>query len=488
MPSPLEGVAAAHDLSKQGFLDRGLASEPFPVMPARRRLRLLWRQSRATFREPFARMQTNLRPVASLLLGVAFLLAGHGLQTTLIPLRGAAEGFGSFEIGVIGSAYYLGFVAGCLLAPYAILSAGHIRAFTAMVALAVTIALAYALATSAYAWVAFRLVNGFCLAGIYLVIESWLNDHATNQTRGLVMSAYVIVNFGAFTVGQLLIMLYPVRDAGSFMIAAMLASLAIIPVALTRSAQPAPIAIVRFKPLLLFRAAPVGLVASLLVGTANGAFWGLAPISATASGMGVRDVALFMGTATLAGAFAQWPAGRLSDRFDRRLVLLALLIGAAATGILLWLVAASGALLLIFGLLFGATALPCYSLAAAHAYDKTPNSEMVPTAATILLANALGSVVGPILGAAVMTALEPRALFLFTALTEGLLAAYVAYRINVQPSLSSAEKTDFDLAATAPVGAMVTSESPDPSDPSMIVPDSYSPETHAQGDENATTC
>ncbi len=417
-------------------------------------------------------MRNNLRPIASLLLGVAFLLAGNGLQFTLLPLRGAAEGFGAFALGIIGSAYYLGFVAGCLLAPYAILSAGHIRAFTAMVALAVTVALAYVLAADAYAWAAFRLVNGFCLAGIYLVIESWLNDRATNDTRGLVMSAYVIVNFGAFTVGQMLVTLYPIEQAGSFMVAAMLASIAIIPVALTRSAQPAPIAIVRFRPVHLYRAAPVGLVASLMVGVANGAFWGLGPISAAGSGLDIGDVAMFMSAATLAGAVAQWPIGRLSDRVDRRLVLLALLIGAAVTGVLLWLLAAAGTLLMVFGLLFGALALPCYSLAAAHAYDKTPASETVPTAATILLVNALGAVAGPLLASFVMAALEPRTLFLFTALAQASLAAYVAYRIAVQPSLTTAEKTDFDLAATAPVGAMVTGEA-DPSDPSVIVPDNY---------------
>jgi MFS family permease len=184
-------------------------------------------------------------------------------------------------------------------------------------------------------------------------------------------------------------------------------------------------------------------------------------------------VALFMSAATLAGAAAQWPVGRLSDRVDRRLVLLGLLIGAALTGILLWLTAASGWMLMGFGFLFGATALPCYSLAAAHAYDKTPSSEMVPTAATILLVNALGSAAGPVLASAVMAALDPRALFLFTALTQGLLAAYVVYRARVQPSLTSAEKTDFDLAATASVGAMVTAEAPDSNDPSIIVTGTY---------------
>ena len=199
------------------------------------------------------------------------------------------------------------------------------------------------------AWTVFRLINGFCLAGFYLVIESWLNDRATNETRGLVMSSYVIVNFAAFTVGQLLVTLYPMKEDGSFIVAAMLASLAIVPVALTRSAQPAPITIVSFRPVQLYRAAPVGLVASLMVGVANGAFWGLAPLSAVGSGLDVDGVALFMSAATLAGALAQWPVGRLSDRVDRRLVLLALLIGAAIVGFLLWLLAASGSLLMVFG-------------------------------------------------------------------------------------------------------------------------------------------
>ena len=273
-------------------------------------------------------MPTNLRPIASLLLGVALLLAGNGLQFTLLPLRGTADGFSTLALGLIGSAYYLGFVGGCLLGPYLILRAGHIRAFAALVALAVVVGLAYPLHSELLAWTVFRLVNGFCLAGIYLVIESWLNDRATNETRGLVMSSYVIVNFAAFTVGQLLVTLYPVHEAGDFIVAAMLASLAIVPVALTRSAQPAPITIVSFRPVQLYRAAPVGLVASFMVGVSNGAFLGLGPISAVGSGLSTAQVALFMSAATLAGAIAQWPVGRLSDRVDRRLVLFALLVGA----------------------------------------------------------------------------------------------------------------------------------------------------------------
>lgn len=416
-------------------------------------------------------MRNSLGPIASLLLGIGFLLAGNGLLFTLLPLRGAAEGFSAVGLGIIGSFYYVGFVAGCVLAPYAILSAGHIRAFAALVALAVTIALAFGLAPHVYAWAGLRLINGFCLAGIYLVIESWLNNRTSNDTRGLVMSAYVMVNFGAFTVGQALVTLYPIEQSGGFMIAAMLGSLGIIPVALTRSAQPAPITIVRFHPVRLYRAAPVGLVAAFMVGVANGAFWSLGPISAAGSGLDVGNVALFMSATTFAGALSQWPVGRLSDRMDRRLVLFGLLVGASIIGLMLWLLAASGLTLIAFALAFGALTLPTYSLAAAHAYDKTPSSETVPTAATVLLANALGAVIGPLLASAVMWRLEPRALFLFIATTQALLAAYVFYRTKVQASLTVAEKTDFGMTASAPAGSMLTREMPEPGDPSVVVPD-----------------
>lgn len=420
-------------------------------------------------------MRKNLRPIASILLGVAFLLAGNGLQFTLLPLRGHAEGFSALEIGGIGSAYYAGFVCGCLLAPHIILRAGHIRAFAALVALSVVVGLAYPLANAVWPWITFRLVNGFCIAGFYLVVESWLNDRASNEARGFVMSSYVMVIYVAFTAGQLMVTLYPIKGAEDFMLAAMLASLAIVPVALTRSAQPAAITIVSFRPSQVYRAAPVGLVASMAIGAINGAFFGLAPVSAARTGLNVAEVAVFMSAATIAGAATQWPAGRLSDRFDRRIVLLVLLIGTTVSGLLLWLFADTGLLLVGFGFVYGALALPGYAVAAAHAYDKTDLADVVPTAATVLLANAVGAVIGPLLAPLVMEELGPRSLFLFNAAVAAALAGYVFHRTRVQPTLAPPEKTEFDLAATAPVGAVVTSEMPNPDDPLVVVPEPYPP-------------
>jgi MFS family permease len=420
-------------------------------------------------------MTESLRPIASLLLGVAFLLTGSGLQFTLLPLRGSVEGFGNLALGAIASAYYFGFVSGCFLAPVLILRAGHIRAFATMVAIAAAVALAYALAPTVIAWIAFRSISGLCVAGIYLVVESWLNDHASNDVRGFVMSVYVIVNFAAFTTAQMLVALYPVEETGDFMIAAMLCSIAIVPVALTRSAQPAPITLVRFRPYALYRAAPVALVGSFVVGSVSGAFWGLAPLSTAGSGLDVHGVAFFMSASVAAGALAQWPIGRLSDRVDRRLVLFAVTIGAAVAGVALWLISASGTVLFLFGFVFGALALPAYSLAAAHAYDSTAASEVVPVAATILLANGLGAVMGPVVAALVMSAAGPRGLFLFTGAAQLLLAGYVLHRIRTRASLTTLQKAEFDLAATAEVGSIVTPTMPDPADPAVAVPDPYVP-------------
>lgn len=430
-------------------------------------------------------LDKNLRPILSLLLGVALLLAGAGLQITLLPLRASVEQFGTFAIGAIGSAYYLGFVVGCVLGPYVILRSGHIRAFSAMVAVAASMALLHALVPLAPAWALIRFVTGFCLAGFYLVIESWLNDRSSNETRGMVMSAYVITNFVAIAAGQMIVTTHPVEGASLFMIAAILSALAIVPVALTRSAQPAPITIVRFQPRLLWEAAPVALAGSFMVGLSLGAFWTLAPSAVELRGAAVAEVAAFMTAAVIAGALMQYPAGRLSDRVDRRLVLLVLLGGSIATAIALWLYGGGGWMLLALACAFGALSLPGYSIAAAHGYDRTQPDEMVATSATILLANGLGAIAGPVIAALMMRALGPSTLFLFVALSQLALAGFVLYRTRVQAPAAQATKSDFDLASTAPVGAVVPTEELRPESPEVGVPEIYPKEPKDAAGEKA---
>jgi MFS family permease len=403
-----------------------------------------------------------LPPVASLLAGVALLLVGHGLLTLALPLRGEAEGFDPVAIGALGAAYYAGFVAGCLHGPLLVRRAGHIRAFAAVVCAVSAAAAAYPLAVSEPTWILLRFVFGYGLAVFYLVVESWLNDRATNTTRGVIMSAYIMVNHVALTGGQLLLLTWPVEGFQLFVLGSVLISVAAIPVALTRQAQPAPVTEVRFRPGRLWRASPVGLIGSLMIGVANGAFWGLAPISATDFGLSHQEAAIFMSVAVMAGAATQAPIGRLSDRMDRRLVLAALLGGSAATGLLIFVLAPAGGALTLLGAAFGAFAMPCYSIAAAHAYDHADPSDYVGTASSLLLMNGLGSIAGPLAAAFVLRAAPGGGLYLFTAATHAALLGFVLWRVSRRAPPPEQGRESFDLAATAPasVGAVIAPEPP----------------------------
>ena len=427
-------------------------------------------------------MLATIGSVASLLVGVAFLISGHGLQLTLIPLRAAAEGWTPVAIGVIGSAYYLGFVGGCLAAPSIILRAGHIRAFAALVSLCAAVTLLQGMLVAVVPWVIFRFVIGVVFAGLYMIIESWLNDRASNENRGTIMSVYIAVNFAAITVGQLMVTLYAPTEFMLFAIASITASFAVIPVALTKSAQPAPIAVARIRPVALWRASPVGLAGVTAVGAAHGAFWALAAVYAVGEGLDVRQVAIFTGLATIGGALAQWPAGRISDRVDRRTVLVGLLALAAMAGLALALLPVAGWLWMPLAALFGAAAFPSYSVAAAHAYDHAPSGGYVATAAGLLLANGVGAVIGPLVASALMEATTTAMLFVFIAAVQIALALFAIARMRFRSAPTVAEKTDFDIAATAQVGTVKPPEPLDPADELVLVPDAPTPAPSAPGD------
>ena len=187
-------------------------------------------------------MRSTLRPLFSILLGLLFLIVGHGMQLTLIPLRAGALGWSKFEIGAVGSAYYVGYVLGCFISPYLIRKSGHIRAFTVFTATVTTAMLAHALWVEFAPWIVFRLFLGGSLAGLYMILESWVNDRASNANRGFVMSSYIMVNYAALAIGQFMVTLAPPNEFTLFAISAMAMSLSAIPLALTSQAQPAPVA------------------------------------------------------------------------------------------------------------------------------------------------------------------------------------------------------------------------------------------------------
>jgi MFS family permease len=389
-------------------------------------------------------------PITALLLSVALLLMGNGLQGTLLPVRANLEAFSTTDIGILGSAYFFGFACGCFYGPRLIRRAGHIRAFTALVAIASCVVLVHALFVNPVLWWMLRVVTGFCFAALFMIIESWLNEKSSNETRGFVFSLYTIINLTVVTMGQLMLGLDRPENFPLFLLASILVSLAAVPIALTRAEAPAPVLSVKIRLPHLFRLSPVGVIGCLVVGIANGSFWALAPVFAQSKGADTWGVAIFMSVGVLAGALGQWPLGRLSDKMDRRRVIIGAACGAAIAGGLFVLWAppwGPGLLALIF--LFGLFALPIYGLSVAHMNDYVEAGGYVEAASGLLLIFGLGAVVGPIAAAILAGLFGPDALFGTTAAVHLCLAAFAFYRMRqrapapVEEHVTFAESLNF---------------------------------------------
>lgn len=393
---------------------------------------------------------TAILSVGALLASVALLLTGHGLLQTLLPIRAGLENFASLEIGLLGSSYFAGYVIGCVTTPFTIIRCGHVRTFAALVAVASSASLMHAMVVDPYAWMTCRFVTGICLAGLYLVIESWLNERATNETRGAIMSAYVTVNFLVITAGQMIVPFFAPDSFVPLSVAAILIALAAVPVALTTSQQPAPITLVRFRPKALYTLSPVGVVGIALIGTSNGAFWALGPVYGAAHGFSIMQIAVFMSLAVIGGAVSQYPVGVLSDRMDRRIVLGGLALCAIGFGSLLsGIVPLDDTARLVVTFAFGAAILPTYAVAAAHVFDHAMSEGYVEVSAALLLLNGLGSVVGPIMAAMAMQAYGPGSLFAWIAAVHGVMIAFLAFRMTRRAAPEDKQK--FSLPNTAPV-------------------------------------
>jgi len=395
-------------------------------------------------------MRTTFGPIAALLLAVALLLTGNGLLGTLIPIRGQLEAFSTFSIGLLGSTYFLGFAAGCFYGARLVRRVGHIRTFTAMASIVAAVSLVHGLLPLPGPWWVMRVVTGFCFAVLYIVIESWLNERATNETRGTVLSAYLFINLTVITVGQMMTTLSDPATLTLFALASIMVSAAVVPVALSAAAAPQPIEAVRVRIRRLYHTSPIAFAGCLAVGFANGAFWTLAPLFVQRAGFGVTAVALFMSATVLGGAAGQWPTGALSDRMDRgRLVVLMASLSALLG---LGLIASTTAplpLLLGAAALWGAVAFPLYAVAVAQANDHAESTEFVEMSSGLLLTYAAGAVIGPIIATGAMDLLEPGGLYAFTATVHALLVLFGYWQLSREVPVPAAEHTPFTEALQA---------------------------------------
>lgn len=389
-------------------------------------------------------VRAQIVSISSLLMGMSMLLIGNSLQGTLLAIRAVGESFSPHSIGIMASGYFLGFVIGTMVTAYLIERAGHIRGFTALASLASAAALGHIIIIDPIAWTVFRAISGFCFAGIYMVIESWLNERATNETRGQVLAAYMIVNLMSLTVGQFLISASDPQGYVLFCIVSILVSVAIIPVSITRTEAPTP---QKPRPLpirRLFSISPLGFIGCLAYGLAMGAFWGLAPVFAGLVGLDVDGIAIFMSLCILGGGLMQWPMGWLSDHFDRRVVLA---VSSFAGGAMAIMVATGGMikpdLLLYMAMLFGAATFPIYAVTVSHANDYVNADERVVVSGTLLLTYGVGAIVGPLLAGPIMDLLGAEGLFFYIGGVFTLVGCYALWRMTRRAAPVAEDKTNF---------------------------------------------
>lgn len=426
-----------------------------------------------------------LAPVAALLLSMALLLMGNGLQSTLLPMRAQIEQFSPVAIGVLGSAYFVGFALGCWRGAIVVRRAGHIRAFTAVVAIASTAALIHALIRDPVVWWIVRLVSGICVAILFMVIESWLNEKATNETRGTVFSVYTAINLTMVAGGQVLLAFGEPGGFPLFLLASILISLAAVPLALSRSETPAPIEHVGIRIGYLLRLSPVGFIGSFAVGVANGSFWALAPIAVQGEDRDASFAAIFIAVAVVAGAVGQYPLGKASDRTDRRRVIVAsaLLAAVAGTGLALF-GGVSREAMLFLGFAFGLFAFPLYSLCVAHANDFVEGKSFVEAASGLLLTWAAGAVVGPVVASALMTRLGTPGLFFFTTAVQVTFAGFVLFRMRRRAAIPAGTRGVFTEAVNAAMTVSQVdtglSEEPAPLPPELAARQEAAEEAAAQ--------
>lgn len=406
-------------------------------------------------------MLSSLLPVRSLLVAIFILMAGSGFMSTLISLRLERGGSGTLLIGAVATAYFAGLTIGALRAGALVHRVGHIRAFAAFVSLLSASTLAYALFQNIFFWASLRFIDGLCIAGVFLCLESWLNERAETETRGGILAGYMIALYSGQALGQFLLN-FGRTPSIPFLVASILISLAVIPVVLTRS--PAPV-LDRNAPCTmrqLYASSPLGFIGAVTTGLMLGAFYGLAAVHVRRLGLDLSQTATFMSIVILGGVALQWPLGRLSDRFDRRRIIVLCFAATMAVCLALTMTDQMSMTLLILGGLFGGLSFALYPLCVAHTNDRLDPATRVAASGALVLLYSIGAALGPTGGAAAMTLFGASGLFLFIAAVAGSTLIFGLWRqASSQPVPGDDQQNYQILPRTTPMAAMLDPNAPE---------------------------
>lgn len=375
----------------------------------------------------------------ALLLGMCLLMVGNGMQGTLLGIRGEIEGFSTFEMSIVMSAYFAGFLGGSRIAPGMIRRVGHVRVFAALASLISAVMILYPTFAEVWAWTLGRVLIGFCFSAVYVTAESWLNNAATNENRGQALSLYMIVQTAGIVVSQALLLVADPSGYVLFVIPSVLVSIAITPILLSISPTPA---FGTTKPMTLRKLAgvsPLGCVGMFLLGGVFSAQFGMASVYGAKVGLTVAQISTFVATFFVGSVLLQYPIGWISDRMDRRfLVVIVSAIGAAGS-VLGMIFGYNFTLLLVSAFIVGGMSNPLYSLLIAHTNDFLEHEDMAAASGGLIFINGLGAISGPLITGAMMDAVGPGGFYLFTAALFVALVGYAAYRATRRGSIQVEE-------------------------------------------------
>jgi MFS family permease len=343
-------------------------------------------------------MIASVRQIVILMIAVAFLSLGHGLHGSLVGVRASAEDFSTQMTGFIMSAYFAGLLLSAWLTPRIVQAVGHIRVFAGFASVVSTAVMLYPLWVDPAWWLVLRFFAGFCTSGLYIVCESWMNSASSNKNRGKMLSVYMVVSYGAMGGGQLLLNVYDGSGFARFIIVSALLSLSLVPLSLVPTETPSLAGTKSVSLGEIYRASPLAVVATFANGLAQSAFFSMGAVFGIMQGMALPYVSLMMALPPIGVILTQFPAGALSDRYDRRTVIMAF----SAVAVVVALAAAllggfSPFLMIAFFAIFGCIALPIYSLVMAHANDHLHKDQMLGGSGKLIMLYGLGAMLGPLL-------------------------------------------------------------------------------------------
>jgi MFS family permease len=396
-----------------------------------------------------------LKSAWPLLFGILLLMIGNGLQGSLIGIRGSIEEFSTTELSVITSGYFAGFLFGSKMAPRMIQRVGHVRVFAALGSFISAVLILYPTITEPWAWILLRVIFGFSFSGVYVTAESWLNNAATNETRGKSLSLYLMAQMVGIIISQGLLNVADPAGFVLFVIPSVLVSLSFAPILLSAEKSPAfettkPMSLAQ-----LYKVSPLGFVGTAVTGAIFSAQFGMASVYGTAAGMTVAEISGFVSAIFFGGMVFQYPIGWLSDRMDRRMLILGASAVGGIAGLIGWIGGGTFEVALVAAFLMGGMSNPLYALLIAYTNDYLQVEDMAAASGGLIFANGLGAIMGPVVTGWVMGAIGPGGFWVYLGFFMFALMAYAAWRMTQRLSAYQ-EEGDYDAVKYAPVSPTST--------------------------------